>query len=49
MLVSLSPHRIEDTDQARSTKESEEAVLRDLEWLGIKWDEGVVLHPSTDF
>jgi hypothetical protein len=32
--------RIEDTDVARSTKESEEAVLRDLAWLGIKWDEG---------
>lgn len=33
-------HSIEDTDAARSTKESEEAVLRDLTWLGIKWDEG---------
>ena len=32
--------RIEDTDAARSTKESEEAVLRDLAWMGIKWDEG---------
>lgn len=32
--------RIEDTDKARSTKESEMAVLRDLSWLGIKWDEG---------
>ncbi|EIE26633.1 non-discriminatory gln-glu-trna synthetase [Coccomyxa subellipsoidea C-169] len=32
--------RVEDTDQARSTKESEAAVLRDLAWLGIKWDEG---------
>lgn len=31
---------IEDTDAARSTKESEEAVLRDLTWLGITWDEG---------
>ena len=33
-------HSIEDTDAARSTKESEEAVLRDLAWLGIAWDEG---------
>lgn len=33
-------HSIEDTDAARSTKESEDAVLRDLAWLGIKWDEG---------
>lgn len=32
--------RIEDTDQSRSTVESEEAVLRDLKWLGIDWDEG---------
>ena len=34
---------VEDTDAARSTKESEEAVLQDLRWLGIKWDEGVSL------
>ncbi len=32
--------RIEDTDQARSTAESEEAILRSLHWLGIEWDEG---------
>ncbi|CAI9110437.1 OLC1v1010456C1 [Oldenlandia corymbosa var. corymbosa] len=32
--------RIEDTDLERSTKESEEAVLRDLSWLGLNWDEG---------
>ncbi|KAG7978512.1 hypothetical protein I3843_05G086400 [Carya illinoinensis] len=32
--------RIEDTDLERSTKESEEAVLRDLSWLGLDWDEG---------
>lgn len=32
--------RIEDTDTARSTRESEDAVLRDLTWLGIEWDEG---------
>ena len=37
--------RIEDTDQARSTKESEDAVLRDLAWLGIKWDEGAPAAP----
>ncbi|DBA91356.1 TPA: hypothetical protein ACH3X2_004002 [Trebouxia sp. C0005] len=34
--------RVEDTDQARSTPESEAAVLQDLEWIGIKWDEGAV-------
>jgi len=32
--------RIEDTDQARSTKESEDIVLGDLTWLGMNWDEG---------
>jgi len=32
--------RIEDTDRARSTEESELAVLDDLEWLGLTWDEG---------
>lgn len=33
--------RIEDTDLERSTKESEEAVLQDLSWLGLDWDEGL--------
>jgi glutamyl-tRNA synthetase len=32
--------RIEDTDVGRSTKESEAAILRDLRWLGLDWDEG---------
>ena len=32
--------RVEDTDLARSTKESEAAILRDLQWMGIDWDEG---------
>jgi glutamyl-tRNA synthetase len=32
--------RIEDTDQARSSVESEEAILRSLRWLGLEWDEG---------
>ena len=33
--------RIEDTDLERSTKESEENITTALEWLGIRWDEGV--------
>ena len=33
--------RIEDTDVERSTKESEQAILNDLRWLGLQWDEGV--------
>src|SRR5258706_13815700 len=32
--------RVEDTDQARSTRESETMVLEDLQWLGLEWDEG---------
>ncbi|KAI0567457.1 Glutamyl-tRNA Synthetase [Gracilaria domingensis] len=32
--------RVEDTDLARSTRESEDMVLRDLRWLGLVWDEG---------
>jgi len=32
--------RIEDTDQSRSTKESEDAILSSLKWLGLNWDEG---------
>lgn len=33
--------RVEDTDQARSTPESEKNILDSLRWLGIDWDEGV--------
>jgi len=32
--------RIEDTDQARSTRESEEMILKALRWVGLEWDEG---------
>lgn len=32
--------RIEDTDLARSTRESEDSMLADLKWLGLEWDEG---------
>ncbi len=32
--------RIEDTDRERSKKEFEEAIIEDLKWLGIEWDEG---------
>jgi glutamyl-tRNA synthetase/nondiscriminating glutamyl-tRNA synthetase len=32
--------RIEDTDAERSTGESEQAILEDLRWLGLDWDEG---------
>jgi len=32
--------RIEDTDQARSTAASEQAIFDALRWLGLDWDEG---------
>src|SRR3546814_10459914 len=32
--------RIEDTDQVRSTRESEQQIYDALRWLGIEWDEG---------
>ncbi len=32
--------RIEDTDQERSTRQAEEAILESLRWLGLDWDEG---------
>ncbi len=32
--------RIEDTDQARSTQESYQAILDSMRWLGLDWDEG---------
>jgi len=38
--------RIDDTDPARNVEGGEEAILADLEWLGVLWDEGPV-HQST--
>lgn len=32
--------RIEDTDQARSTEASTQAILDAMTWLGMNWDEG---------
>src|SRR5436309_12674341 len=34
--------RIDDTDPARNLPGGEEAILEDLQWLGIEWDEGPV-------
>jgi glutamyl-tRNA synthetase len=30
--------RIEDLDQARTVKNAEEGIVRDLQWLGLDWD-----------
>src|SRR2546423_9790845 len=34
--------RIDDTDPARNVAGGEAEILRDLEWLGLEWDEGPV-------
>jgi glutamyl-tRNA synthetase len=34
--------RIDDTDPARNVAGGEEAILRDLEWLEVGWDQGPV-------
>jgi glutamyl-tRNA synthetase len=34
--------RIDDTDPARNVPGGEEAIVSDLEWLGVPWDEGPV-------
>ena len=35
--------RVEDTDQSRSTQESEQAIIEGMKWLGLDWDEGPVV------
>jgi glutamyl-tRNA synthetase len=32
--------RVEDTDEARSTRASETSILNDLKWMKMSWDEG---------
>src|ERR671932_993186 len=34
--------RIDDTDPERNVPGGEEAILRDLQWLDVEWDEGPV-------
>jgi len=34
--------RIDDTDEARNVPGGAEAIVADLEWLGVRWDEGPV-------
>ena len=40
--------RIEDTDQERSTPEALASQIADLNWLGIKWDEGYQKEPESN-
>lgn len=35
--------RVDDTDRERSTTEYEEEILDSLRWLGLDWDEGVIV------
>src|SRR4051794_3214376 len=32
--------RIDDTDAERTTADGEQAIVDDLRWLGVAWDEG---------
>src|SRR6185436_12655980 len=38
--------RIEDTDEVRSTRDSVDAILESMAWLGLAWDEGPVFEPG---
>src|SRR5580704_6209558 len=38
--------RIEDTDLARSTASATAALMDDLRWLGLQWDNADVMHQS---
>ncbi len=38
--------RIDDTDTARNADGGEEAIVADLAWLGVAWDEGPVRQSS---
>jgi len=40
--------RIDDTDQARNVEGGASEIAADLEWLGVRWDEGPV-HQSSRF
>lgn len=40
--------RIEDTDQARSTDDATLGIERDMQWLGLLWDEGPGVPGSTN-
>lgn len=39
--------RIEDTDLERSTKEFEDIIIKELNWLGLDVDEGVGVGANT--
>ena len=38
--------RVDDTDAARNIEGGADAIVADLEWLGVRWDEGPVTQSS---
>ncbi|MGM9529682.1 MAG: tRNA glutamyl-Q(34) synthetase GluQRS [Phascolarctobacterium sp.] len=40
--------RIEDLDPQRCTRENADQLARDLEWLGLTWDEGAYASPDSE-
>ena len=40
--------RIDDTDVTRSTEEYKNAIIRDLKWLGLEWDESFNQNSRLD-
>jgi nondiscriminating glutamyl-tRNA synthetase len=39
--------RIEDTDEARSTEASVQAIFDGMKWMGLDWDEGIIPVPQA--
>lgn len=40
--------RIEDLDPQRCTRENADQLAKDLEWLGLTWDEGAYASPNSE-
>ena len=40
--------RIEDLDQQRCSRAKADALARELEWLGLTWDEGAYCSAASD-
>ncbi|HEX4124327.1 MAG TPA: glutamate--tRNA ligase family protein, partial [Tepidisphaeraceae bacterium] len=38
--------RIEDTDRLRSTDDATAAMIEDMQWLGLNWDNAELVHQS---
>ena len=40
--------RVEDLDPQRCTREKADQLARDLEWLGLEWDEGAYVSTNSE-